>query len=140
MAGRKHGGRGRGRGYPDRGVDRGRGRGARGRGRGRGRGAPGYMDMYEDDWDFATDAMHFRMSNLSRHPEATSPAKFPEIGVMPPRDVGGGCQALITRTITRDIRLLYRRPPFPAETVLDMAAVGVGDILAQTHQDQKNVR
>jgi hypothetical protein len=84
--------------------------------------------------------MHFRMSNLSRHPEATSPAKFPEIGVMPPRDVGGGCQALITRTITRDIRLLYRRPPFPAETVLDMAAVGVGDILAQTHQDQKNVR
>jgi hypothetical protein len=139
MAGRKHGGRGRGRGYPDRGVDRGRGRGARGRGRGRGRGAPGYADIYEDDWDFATDAMHFRMSNLSRHPEATSPAKFPEIGTMPPGDMGRGCQALIIRT-TRDIRLLYRRPPFPAGTVLDMAAVGVVDISAQTHQDEKSVR
>jgi hypothetical protein len=64
----------------------------------------------------------------------------PETGVMPPRDVGGGCQVLITRTITRDTRLLYRRPPFPAGTVLDMAAVGGADISAQTHQEQRNVR
>jgi hypothetical protein len=74
MTGPKIRGRGRGRGYPDRGIDRGHGRGARGRGRARGRGSPGYMAIYEDDGDFAIDAMHLRMSNLSRHPEATSPA------------------------------------------------------------------
>jgi hypothetical protein len=71
MAGRKHkGGRGRGHGYPDRGgFDRGRGGGARGgRGRGGGRGAPGYVARYEDDWDFAVDNTHSRMSNLSRPP------------------------------------------------------------------------
>jgi len=68
--------RGRGRGHPDRGIDRGGsgGRGARGRGRARGHGGPGYVAVYEDDGDFAIDAVHFRMSNLSRHPEATSPA------------------------------------------------------------------
>jgi hypothetical protein len=65
MTGRKQ--RGRGRGYPDGGIDRGRSRNSRGRGRGRGRGDPGYV-IYNDDEDLAINTMNFCMSNLSCHP------------------------------------------------------------------------